>query len=187
MHRAIQPLLPGGRRVVGTAVTLAIAGRIRRCCIMRRGCCGRETSWWSIAWGDDKYACWGGGVAVAVKATGVVAVDGPCTDLAEIIASDFPIWARGLAPITTRLYDLGGGMNVPVSCGGAVVMPGDAVLADESGVLVIPRDEVLAVAERALAMQDTGKAREASVRDAGARLGELSGASAKVLAGLGKG
>ena len=77
-------------------------------------------------------------------------------------------------------------MNVPVSCGGAVVMPGDAVLADESGVLVIPRDEVLAVAERALAMQDTGKAREASVRDAGARLGELSGASAKVLAGLGK-
>ena len=156
---------------------------------MRRGCCGRETSWWSIAWGDDKYACWGGGVAVAVKATGAVAgiVDGPCTDLAEIIASDFPIWARGLAPITTRLYDLGGGMNVPVSCGGAVVMPGDAVLADESGVLVIPRDEVLAVAERALAMQDTGKAREASVGDAGARLGELSGASAKVLAGLGKG
>ena len=139
--------------------------------------------------GDDKYACWGGGVTVAVKATGAVAgiVDGPCTDLAEIIASDFPIWARGLAPITTRLYDLGGGMNVPVSCGGAVVMPGDAVLADESGVLVIPRDEVLAVAERALAMQDTGKAREASVRDAGARLGELSGASAKVLAGLGKG
>ena len=189
MHRAIQPLLPGGRRVVGTAVTLAIAGPDSTLLHHAAGLLRPGDILVVDRLGDDKYACWGGGVAVAVKATGAVAgiVDGPCTDLAEIIASDFPIWARGLAPITTRLYDLGGGMNVPVSCGGAVVMPGDAVLADESGVLVIPRDEVLAVAERALAMQDTGKAREASVRDAGARLGELSGASAKVLAGLGKG
>lgn len=189
MHRAIQPLLPGGRRVVGTAVTLAIAGPDSTLLHHAAGLLRPGDILVVDRLGDDKYACWGGGVTVAVKATGAVAgiVDGPCTDLAEIIASDFPIWARGLAPITTRLYDLGGGMNVPVSCGGAVVMPGDAVLADESGVLVIPRDEVLAVAERALAMQDTGKAREAMVRGGGARLGELSGASAKVLAGLGKG
>ena len=111
-------------------------------------------------------------------------VDGPCTDLSEIEESDFPMWARGLSPITTRIYDLGGGMNIPVSCGGAVVMPGDAVLADESGVLVLPRSEARAVAERALSIQTTGKAREARVRNREVKLGDLSGASAKVLAKL---
>ena len=159
MHRAIQPLLPGGRRVVGTAVTLAIAGPDSTLLHHAAGLLRPGDILVVDRLGDDKYACWGGGVTVAVKAAGAVAgiVDGPCTDLAEIIASDFPIWARGLAPITTRIYDLGGGMNVPVSCGGAVVMPGDAILADESGVLVIPRDEALAVAEQALTMQERGR------------------------------
>ena len=186
MHRAIQPLLPGGRRVVGTAVTLAIAGPDSTLLHHAAGLLRPGDILVVDRLGDDKYACWGGGVTVAVKAAGAVAgiVDGPCTDLAEIIASDFPIWARGLAPITTRIYDLGGGMNVPVSCGGAVVMPGDAILADESGVLVIPRDEALAVAEQALTMQERGREREASVRDGRALLGVLSGASVKVRANL---
>lgn len=185
MDRRIQPLLPG-RRVVGTAVTLAIsaadstllhhaAGLLRPGDIL---CVDRL--------GDDRHACWGGGVTVAAKASGAVAgiVDGPCTDLAEIVDSDFPIWGRGLSPITTRIYDLGGGLNIPISCGGAVVMPGDAILADESGVLVLPRAEVREVAERALAIQAKGKLREAQVRRGEEKLGNLSGASAKVLARL---
>lgn len=186
MNRAIQPLLPG-RRVVGTAVTLAISGSDSTLLHHATGMLRPGDILVVDRLGDDKYACWGGGVTVAAKASGAVAgiVDGPCTDLTEIQDSDFPMWARGLAPITTRLYDLGGGMNIPVSCGGAVVMPGDAILADESGVLVIPRDEVRAVAEKALAMQVTGKEREARVRLGEVKLGELSGASAKVLARVG--
>ncbi|MET3663198.1 RraA family protein [Aquamicrobium ahrensii] len=186
MNRAIQPLLPG-RRVVGTAVTLAISGSDSTLLHHATGMLRPGDILVVDRLGDDKYACWGGGVTVAAKASGAVAgiVDGPCTDLTEIQDSDFPMWARGLAPITTRLYDLGGGMNIPVSCGGAVVMPGDAILADESGVLVIPRDEVRAVAEKALAMQVTGKEREARVRGGEVKLGELSGASTKVLARVG--
>jgi 4-hydroxy-4-methyl-2-oxoglutarate aldolase len=185
MHRAIQPLLPR-RRVVGTAVTLAIAGPDSTLLHHAAGLLRPGDILVVDRLGDDKYACWGGGVTVAVKASGATAgiVDGPCTDLAEIVESDFPMWARGISPITTRIYDLGGGMNIPVSCGGAVVMPGDAILADESGVLVLPRDEVTAVAEQALAVQDRGKARETSVRQKTSKLGDLSGASAKVLAKL---
>lgn len=185
MNRAIQPLLPG-RRVVGTAVTLAISGSDSTLLHHATGMLRPGDILVVDRLGDDKYACWGGGVTVAAKASGAVAgiVDGPCTDLTEIQDSDFPMWARGLAPITTRLYDLGGGMNIPVSCGGAVVMPGDAILADESGVLVIPRDEVRAVAEKALGMQSAGKEREARVRRGEVKLGEMSGASAKVLARL---
>ena len=131
--------------------------------------------------GDDRHACWGGGVTIAAKSAGAVGgiVDGPCTDEAEIIATDFPMWCRGLSPVTTRIYDLGGAMNVPVSCGGAVVLPGDAILADESGVLVLRREEVRAVAEAAIDRQGKGRVREGEVK-AGARLGELSGATKKV-------
>lgn len=69
--------------------------------------------------GDTRHACWGGGVTVAAKASGAKAglVDGPCTDMEEIEASDFPMWCRGMAPITTRIYDLGGRLNRPVSIG----------------------------------------------------------------------
>jgi 4-hydroxy-4-methyl-2-oxoglutarate aldolase len=112
------------------------------------------------------------------------AIDGPCTDLEEIEKSDFPMWCKGLSPITTRLYDLGGAINVPVSCGNTVVMPGDAVLADESGVLVLPRDEVRAEAEKAIQIQLRGKDRESQVRDGLSRLGDLSGATEKILAKL---
>jgi len=185
MDRQIQPLLPG-RRVVGTAVTLAIAGPDSTLLHHATGQLRPGDILVVDRLGDDKYACWGGGVTVAAKASGAVAgiVDGPCTDLTEIQDSDFPMWSRGLSPITTRLYDLGGGFNVPVSCGGAVVMPGDAILADESGVLVIPRDEVRAVAEEALKRQESGKKREASVRDKVQKLGDMTGATAKVLAKL---
>ncbi|WP_320194520.1 RraA family protein [Agrobacterium rosae] len=185
MDRQIQPLLPG-RRVVGTAVTLAIAGPDSTLLHHATGQLRPGDILVVDRLGDDKYACWGGGVTVAAKAAGAVAgiVDGPCTDLTEIQDSDFPMWSRGLSPITTRLYDLGGGFNIPVSCGGAVVMPGDAILADESGVLVIPRDEVRAVSEEALNRQETGKKREASVRDKVQKLGDMTGASAKVLAKL---
>ncbi|MDP9835727.1 regulator of RNase E activity RraA [Neorhizobium huautlense] len=185
MDRQIQPLLPG-RRVVGTAVTLAIAGPDSTLLHHATGQLRPGDILVVDRLGDDKYACWGGGVTVAAKASGAVAgiVDGPCTDLTEIQDSDFPMWSRGLSPITTRLYDLGGGFNIPVSCGGAVVMPGDAILADESGVLVIPRDEVRAVSEEALKRQDSGKKREASVRDKVQKLGDMTGATAKVLAKL---
>lgn len=185
MNRAIQPLLPN-RHVVGTAVTLAIAGPDSTLLHHATGQLRPGDIIVVDRLGDDRYACWGGGVTVAAKAAGAVAgiIDGPCTDLSEIRESDFPVWARGLSPITTRLYDLGGAMNVPISCGGAVVMPGDAIVADESGVLVIPRQDVRAVSEEALRIQERGKSREASIRSKERTLGGLSGATAKVLARL---
>ena len=185
MHRSIQQLLPK-RRVVGTAVTIAIPGPDSTLLHHVTGMLRPGDILVVDRMGDDRYACWGGGVTIAAKASGAVAgiVDGPCTDLTEIEDSDFPMWARGISPITTRLYDLGGGINIPVSCGGVVVNPGDAILADESGVLVLPRDEVNAVASRALDIQDKGKVREASVKT-GLKLGDVSGATKKILAHAG--
>lgn len=184
MHRGIQPLLRG-RRVVGTAVTLAIPGPDSTLLHHALGLLRPGDILVIDRLGDDRHACWGGAVTLAAKAAGAAAgiIDGPCTDLTEIEQSQFPVWARGIAPVTTRLYDLGGYLNVPVSCGGAVVQPGDAVLADDSGVLVLPPGDVRAVAAEALARQARGADRERAVAG-GAKLGALTGASDKVRARL---
>ena len=180
--RRIQPLLR--RRVAGTAVTLAIPGPDSTLLHHALGLLRPGDILVVDRLGDDRHACWGGGVTVAAKAAGATAgvVDGPCTDLEEIEASDFPMWCRGMAPITTRIYDLGGRLNKPVAIGGVVVMPGDAVLCDETGVLILPPDEAEAEARKAIAKQESGLASQDRVRG-GAKLGDLSGATAKVLAG----
>ncbi len=135
--------------------------------------------------GDDRYACWGGGLTIGMKAAGGVAavVDGPCTDAEELRASDFPIWCRGLSSITTRQSGSGGRLNRPVSIGGAVVMPGDLVLADESGVFVLNRDGVEAKIQQALDFQAVAQPIEEQLR-LGASLPGLSGARDRVEAAL---
>ena len=69
---------------------------------------------------------------------------------------------------------------MPVSCGGVVVNPGDVVIADDSGVLILPLEEAEQVADEALARQEKGLANQDRVA-AGEKLGELSGASLKVV------
>jgi 4-hydroxy-4-methyl-2-oxoglutarate aldolase len=186
MDRGIQPLLKG-KRVVGTAVTLAIPGPDSTLLHHALGLLRPGDILVVDRLGDNRHACWGGGVTVAAKSAGAVAgiVDGPCTDQLEIEQSDFPLWSRGLAPITTRLYNLGGILNGLISCGGVPVQPGDAILADESGVLVLPPGEVDQVATAAIARQERGKANEQKV-SAGAKLGDLSGATRMVTEALGK-
>lgn len=177
MDRRIQGLLPGAR-VVGCAVTLQIPAQDSTLMHHALGLLRPGDFVIVDRLGDDKHACWGGGVTKAARAARAVGgvVDGPCTDLAEIRESNFPMWCRGLSPITTRVYNLAGTLNAIVSCGGVAVRPGDAVLADDSGVLVLPRDEAEAVADQAIAMQERGRKNEARVA-AGEKLGEISGAS----------
>ena len=181
--RRIQPLLRR-RRVAGTAVTLMIPGPDSTLLHHALGLLRPGDILVVDRLGDDRHACWGGGVTVAAKAAGARAgvVDGPCTDMEEIEGSDFPMWCRGMAPITTRIYDLGGQVNHPVSIGGVVVMPGDAVLCDDTGVLVLPPGEAEAEARRAIETQARGLRTQDRVR-AGEKLGDISGASAKVGAG----
>ncbi len=180
--RRIQPLLRG-KRVAGTAITLAIPGPDSTLLHYALGLLRPGDILLVDRLGDDRHACWGGGVTVAAKAAGARAgvVDGPCTDLEEVETSHFPLWCRGIAPITTRLYDLGGRLNQPVSIGGVAVLPGDAVLCDESGVLVLPPGEAESEARAAIERQARGLLTQQRVAK-GEKLGAISGATAKVLA-----
>lgn len=73
------------------------------------------------------------------KVAGIV-LDGPIRDIDEIGTWDFPVYATGTTP--GGPYKEGPGeVNVPVSCGGISVNPGDIILADPDGVIVIPRKD----------------------------------------------
>lgn len=105
---------------------------------------------------DQHVACWGGMTAAAAAKLGVrgVIIDGAGHDVAAGVAVGMPIWCRRITPITTKHRGLGGELNVPISCGGVVVSPGDAVLADDNGILVIPPAELGRTVEQAAAFDE---------------------------------
>ncbi|WP_342131085.1 RraA family protein [Hydrogenophaga sp. OTU3427] len=105
--------------------------------------------------GDDAIACLGGASALAARLAGAagVVVDGCVTDIAELRQIGLPVWASGLSARTTRTHGKVGSFCRPVECGGVLVRPGDLVLADENGILVMARDEARGLAEKAIVLQ----------------------------------
>jgi regulator of RNase E activity RraA len=106
--------------------------------------------------GDDAIACIGGASALAACLRGAVGiiVDGCVTDVQELRDVGLPIWALGLSARTTRSDGLRGSFCVPVDCGAVTVRPGDAILADENGILVLPPEEIESAASQAIALQE---------------------------------
>jgi len=182
LHRSIQPVFPTLGTLVGTAVTVAIPGPDSTLLHHALGLLRAGDMLVIDRLGDERHACLGGGVAFAARqagATGAI-IDGPCTDAGEIRDVGLPVWCRGVSSVTTRLLDLGGALNLPVACGNVPVLPGDLVLADATGVLVIPPDEAEEVADEALARQSRSAGRRERMAS-GEKLGDLSGATAMVL------
>ena len=178
VNRSIQNIFNKKITIAGTAVTLAIPGQDSTLLhhiiqFLRPGdilCIDRL--------GDDKHACLGGGVAAAIVASGCsgVIIDGPCTDIPELKEYNLQVWCKGASPITTRIYNIGGSFNIPVSIGGSVVNPGDVVIADFSGVLVMPLKEAEDDLDWALSKQKSEPSAHKKLFD-GQLIGDMSGAS----------
>ncbi|OQR97187.1 dimethylmenaquinone methyltransferase [Achlya hypogyna] len=93
--------------------------------------------------GDMSFAAIGGNVARIAKERGIagLVLDGLVRDIAEIRDLAFPVFARGIIPVPgTKVRR--GLPNQPIVCGDVPVHPGDVVVADEEGIVVVPwRDQ----------------------------------------------
>jgi regulator of RNase E activity RraA len=181
MAPEIRLLIPGYLRIAGTAVTVRAYGadtaivhyalsklRPGDILVLDRA-------------GDTRHAACGGGVAFSAREAGClgIIIDGPATDVQELREYGMPVWGRGLSTVTGKRLFEHGEFCTPISCGGVAVEPGDAILADENGVLVLKPHEIAEAAARAVGMQQAEKLTMPRIA-AGEKLADINGTNARI-------
>jgi len=107
--------------------------------------------------GRPNGSCWGGLLSLAAKTKGIsgIVIDGACRDIDESRDLEFPVYARGALPMTARNRVMQESFNQEIQFAGVQVHPGDLVIADGSGVVVIPRSQEEEVVKEAEAVAAT--------------------------------
>ncbi len=149
----IRPLFEA--RFVGTALTVRLYPGDLVDCLDALSVARKGNVIMVDAAGETETSIWGGLMAGLCQQKGVVGavVDGAIRDTDEIKSLKFPIFSRAIVPRSThspyskRLEPIE--VNVPIQCGAVMVSPGDVVLADEIGVVVVPQQEAADVLKRA--------------------------------------
>ena len=151
MRIGINPLWPGMPRIAGPAFTVRTA-RHDNLMLHAAIYLAEPGDVIVVEAGDAEMAVAGGNVCAVAERRGVVGfvIDGVIRDVAESRAKGFPLFARGVSPIPGS-KDGPGEINSPIACGGVTVSPGDVIVADEEGIVVVPGARAAEVLARAQA------------------------------------
>lgn len=140
MDPAIKPLALRDWSIVGPAVTVKIETFDHLMSIAVLGVVKPGDVIVIAANGHLNSAVWGGGLTLSAKHLGVeaVIVDGAVMDSRAILSREVPVWCRGSYP-AHGTWEKPGSVNVPVAAGGVLVNPGDIILGDLDGIIVVPK------------------------------------------------
>jgi 4-hydroxy-4-methyl-2-oxoglutarate aldolase len=118
-------------------------------------------------------AFWGENMTISAQNRGVAGavIDAACRDVVEIRRLQFPLFSRGIVPNVAAIAGYGE-VNVRIQCGGQAVSPGDIIVADENGVVVVPRDSAEDILGRARKLLETEHVLQERLRS-GKTIGEL--------------
>jgi 4-hydroxy-4-methyl-2-oxoglutarate aldolase len=154
VSREIKPLYHPMPRIAGPAVTASLPTSAFSMAKIAMDQCQAGDVLVLNAYGDINHALLGGHIGHALKVRGLagVIVDGAVRDVTDLQQEGLPIFARGTAVIVGG-HEGPGEVNVPIACGGVVVNPGDIIVADEDGIVVVPRDEAEHVLEAVRALK----------------------------------
>lgn len=167
---AIKPLRPG-MRLCGPAIT--VRAHIGDTLIVLRSIeVAQAGDVLVVDAGDSEEACcWGGTSSLAAQLRGLAGFvcNGAVRDAAEIARLGFPVFARG-SSVEGSAKAAPGQINHPIAIGRTPIAPGDLVLGDDDGVVVVPRAQIEPLLPRCLAFQEVGARRLEALRAGGSIL-----------------